>query len=83
MKIPTINAREKRRKLGLNQIEFWGPIGVNQSVASRYERERRIPNSVQALLVLRYGTPTQKKKMLAELERPLPPQKQAPRVAML
>ena len=30
------NPREIRKKLGMNQQEFWGQIGVTQSGGSRY-----------------------------------------------
>ena len=45
-----------RGKLGLNQSEFWGPIGVTQSGGSRYEAGRRIPVPTQCLLTITYGT---------------------------
>jgi predicted transcriptional regulator len=32
--------REIRRKLGLNQLEFWSKVGVTQSSGSRYESGR-------------------------------------------
>ena len=44
--------REIRRKLGLNQQQFWSKIGVTQSGGSRYESGRAIPRPVQALLRL-------------------------------
>ena len=47
-----IDVREIRRKLGLNQSQFWSKIGVTQSGGSRYESGRNIPCSVQALLRL-------------------------------
>ena len=49
-KIP--NPREIRQKLGLNQQEFWGRIGVTQSGGSRYESGRAMPKPVQELLRL-------------------------------
>lgn len=42
--------RELRQKLGLNQQEFWGMIGVTQSGGSRYESGRAMPKPVQKLL---------------------------------
>ncbi|MBD5801056.1 MULTISPECIES: helix-turn-helix domain-containing protein [Aromatoleum] len=48
----TIDVREIRRKLGLNQSQFWSKIGVTQSGGSRYESGRNIPRPVQALLRL-------------------------------
>ena len=65
-KIP--NPREIRRKLGLNQQEFWSRIGVTQSGGSRYESGRKIPRPVLALVVLRMGTKPQKKAALRALD---------------
>ncbi|WP_227814341.1 helix-turn-helix domain-containing protein [Nitrogeniibacter aestuarii] len=47
-----VDVREIRRKLGLNQSQFWSQIGVTQSGGSRYESGRNIPRPVQALLRL-------------------------------
>ncbi|MDP3481692.1 MAG: transcriptional regulator [Sulfuricella sp.] len=47
-----INPREIRRKLGLNQQEFWTQIGVTQSGGSRYESGRNMPKPVRELLRL-------------------------------
>ncbi len=47
-----LDVREIRRKLGLNQSQFWSQIGVTQSGGSRYESGRSIPRPVQALLRL-------------------------------
>ncbi|WP_341675385.1 helix-turn-helix domain-containing protein [Niveibacterium sp. SC-1] len=47
-----VDVREIRRKLGLNQSQFWSKIGVTQSGGSRYESGRSIPRPVQALLKL-------------------------------
>jgi transcriptional regulator with XRE-family HTH domain len=52
MKNETIDAREIRRKLGLNQQQFWSKIGVTQSGGSRYESGRNMPRPVQQLLRL-------------------------------
>lgn len=46
------NPREIRRRLGLNQQQFWGMVGVTQSGGSRYESGRAMPKPVQALLRL-------------------------------
>jgi transcriptional regulator with XRE-family HTH domain len=48
----SINPKEIRRKLGLNQQEFWTKIGVTQSGGSRYESGREMPKPVQELLRL-------------------------------
>lgn len=47
-----IDARELRRKLGMNQQEFWAMLGVTQSGGSRYESGRNMPRPVQHLLRL-------------------------------
>ena len=49
-----VDVREIRRKLGMNQSQFWSKIGVTQSGGSRYESGRNIPRPVQALLRLVY-----------------------------
>jgi transcriptional regulator with XRE-family HTH domain len=46
----TINPREIRQQLGLNQQEFWSRIGVTQSGGSRYESGRNMPRPVRELL---------------------------------
>lgn len=50
--IHNVDVRDVRRKLGMNQSEFWSKIGVTQSGGSRYESGRSIPRPVQALLRL-------------------------------
>lgn len=47
-----VDAREIRRKLGLNQQQFWSRLGVTQSGGSRYESGRNMPRPVQHLLRL-------------------------------
>lgn len=47
-----VDVRDIRRKLGMNQSQFWSKIGVTQSGGSRYESGRNIPRPVQALLRL-------------------------------
>jgi transcriptional regulator with XRE-family HTH domain len=47
-----LDVREIRRKLGLNQQQFWSKLGVTQSGGSRYESGRNIPRPVQQLLRL-------------------------------
>ena len=47
-----IEPREIRRKLGLNQQQFWSRIGVTQSGGSRYESGRNMPKPVRELLRL-------------------------------
>ena len=38
----------------MNQADFWCAVGITQSGGSRYEHERNMPESVRALLTLRY-----------------------------
>jgi transcriptional regulator with XRE-family HTH domain len=47
-----MNPKEIRRRLGMNQQEFWTRIGVTQSGGSRYESGRSMPKPVQELLRL-------------------------------
>jgi transcriptional regulator with XRE-family HTH domain len=47
-----LDVREIRRKLGLNQQQFWSKLGVTQSGGSRYESGRNMPRPVQQLLRL-------------------------------
>ncbi len=46
------NPGDIRRRLGLNQSDFWGKIGVTQSGGSRYESGRNMPKPVRELLRL-------------------------------
>ncbi len=46
------NPKDIRRRLGMNQQEFWGMIGVTQSGGSRYESGRNMPRPVRELLRL-------------------------------
>ena len=47
-----IDVRDIRRKLGMNQQQFWSKLGVTQSGGSRYESGRSMPRAVQQLLRL-------------------------------
>jgi transcriptional regulator with XRE-family HTH domain len=49
-----IDLREIRRKLGMNQSEFWSKLGITQSGGSRYESGRDMPWAVGQLLRLMY-----------------------------
>ncbi len=44
--------RAYRRKLKLNQTDFWGRFGVSQSAGSRYETSRDIPLHLANMMVL-------------------------------
>ena len=46
------NPRDLRRKLRLNQSEFWSRVGVTQSGGSRYESGRNMPRPARELLRL-------------------------------
>ena len=48
------NPRELRKKLGINQMQFWSKIGVTQSGGSRYESGRAMSKPVRELLRLVY-----------------------------
>jgi DNA-binding transcriptional regulator YiaG len=56
-----------RTKLGLNQSQFWGQIGVTQSGGSRYESGRKIPGPIAKLLTIAYGTETQRAALVESL----------------
>lgn len=47
-----IDVRDIRRKMGMNQQQFWSELGVTQSGGSRYESGRNMPRPVQQLLRL-------------------------------
>lgn len=61
-------ARELRKKLGLNQTDFWARVGVEQSGGSRYEKGRHIPEQVLWALHLVYGTEDQASALVAWLQ---------------
>ena len=48
------DVRQIRKKLGLNQNDFWGAIGVTQSGGSRFESGGNMPVQVNELLRLVY-----------------------------
>ena len=56
-----------RKKLNVNQSEFWSRVGIGQSAGSRYESGRNIPRPVQMLLRIAYGTKAQTAKQLEAL----------------
>lgn len=60
-------AKAKRIKLGLNQTEFWTPLGISQSGVSRYESGRSILRPVQVLYVVAYGTEKQAEAAIKKL----------------
>ena len=56
-----------RKKLNVNQSEFWSRVGLGQSAGSRYESGRDIPRPVQMLLRIAYGTKAQAAKQMEAL----------------
>lgn len=56
-----------RRRLNMNQSQFWNRLGVTQSGGSRYESGRNIPKPVQQLLLIAYGTEKQSADAVATL----------------
>lgn len=61
MKLPKLKftegaeVKEFRRKVRMNQSEFWSRVGTTQSGGSRYESGRDIPEPVQILLNIAYA----------------------------
>lgn len=49
-----IDLRKIRYGLGMNQQQFWSPLGITQSSGSRYESGRNIPKAVLDLVRLLY-----------------------------
>ena len=43
-----------RKKLGINQSEFWAKVCTTQSSGSRYENGRPVPAAIRVLLHLIY-----------------------------
>lgn len=56
-----------RHKAGLNQSNFWNKLGVTQSGGSRYEHGRDMPEPVQLLFRLAYGTKKEAEKVLKDV----------------
>lgn len=72
MKAPNYTGEEVlaiRKKLRMNQMEFWGPLGITQSGGSRYESGRNIPKTVQKLLAIAYGTEKQSAAVIEALRK--------------
>lgn len=51
-KLDFSNISTDRKKLGINQMDFWKRFGVTQSGGSRYESGRNIPKPLAILLWL-------------------------------
>lgn len=63
-----MNAKKVRKSKGLTQDEFWGRVGVEQSVGSRYEKgSHPMPESILTLLTLAYGEQQQADRMMSQL----------------
>lgn len=58
-----------RKKLRLNQAEFWLPLGITQSGGSRYESGRNIPRPAQKLIAIAYGTDKQAEAAIESLRK--------------
>lgn len=56
-----------RKKIGLNQAEFWGRLGITQSGGSRYESGREVPEPVQILLNIALANPAASAKVMNSL----------------
>lgn len=59
--------RAFRKKKGMNQLEFWAPLGITQSAGSRYETGRNIPAPVRILLHLAYAPDDRAQRLSAVL----------------
>jgi DNA-binding transcriptional regulator YiaG len=62
-----MNVKAMRRRMKLNQREFWTRVGVTQSGGSRYESGRKIPKPVRSLLAIAYGKPPEVRKVVKTL----------------
>ena len=47
-------ARDLRKQRGMTQKQFWNPVGVQQSVGTRYEQGAPMPEPVRILLASVY-----------------------------
>ncbi len=54
-KVDGAKALTTRRKLGMNQTDFWTRLGVSQPCGSRYENGRSLPNPVALLYHIAYS----------------------------
>ena len=64
----SINPRDIRRRLGLNQQEFWTKIGVTQSGGSRYESGREMRELLRLVHVERVDLSKVKKEDFEVIE---------------
>jgi len=56
--------RSFREQNRMNQTDFWSRVGTTQSGGSRYESGRDVPEPVEMLLNVVYGTKTHSQKYL-------------------
>lgn len=61
------NLRTMRRRLKMNQAEFWARVGITQSGGSRYEGGRQVPEPVRMLLAIAYGNRRERERALKRL----------------
>jgi hypothetical protein len=64
-----VEALAHRKKLALNQSEFWSRVAIGQSGGSRYESGRKLPRPVQLLLHLAYASEAQAGTVLGHLRK--------------
>lgn len=64
-----VEALAHRKKLALNQSEFWSRVAIGQSGGSRYESGRKLPRPVQLLLHLAYASEAQAGIVLGHLRK--------------
>ncbi len=50
-----MNYQALRKKIGLNQKDFWSAVGITQSGGSRYEKAGVATPQIDVLLDLQYG----------------------------
>ena len=60
-------ARRLRKKRDMNQHEFWEYFETTQSGGSRYESGRDIPEPVQVLLNIAFGSATKSAEIVDKL----------------
>lgn len=61
-------AKRKRVEMGMSQTQFWQVAQVKQSGASRFEQGRRIPEAVQQLLTIGFGTELQSQAVVESIK---------------
>jgi transcriptional regulator with XRE-family HTH domain len=52
--VKKVDPLKLRKRLGLNQADFWSRVAVTQSGGSRYENGRAMPKPVRILLGIVY-----------------------------